>query len=98
MIDVNPSHGNKSQTNAIVTEVYRLLAFDPVARRIVRLHLNMNLGEENGGTYEQIPEETRRDVDVEVQVEVGSGNVPVEGTGSDSSGSAGDSGESNTMA
>ena len=78
MIDLNEPHGIKAQTNAIVKEVYRLLNADPVAKRIVKLHLNMNLGEENGGTNEQVPEETSRDGDVEVQVEVGSGDVPAQ--------------------
>ena len=93
MLDLNEPHGIKTQTNAIVKEVYRLLNADPVAKRIVKLHLNMNLGEENGGTNEQIPEETSRDGDVEVQVKVGSGNVSTEEPSASSSGSNGNSGE-----
>lgn len=93
MLDLNQPHGIKAQTSAIVKEVYRLLNADPVAKRIVKLHLNMNLGEENGGTNEQIPEETSRDGDVEVQVKVGSGNVPTEEPSKSSSGSNGNSGE-----
>ncbi len=43
MIDINPEDKNKNpHTAQIVNEVKQLLAFDPVAARIIRLHLNLH--------------------------------------------------------